>query len=77
VEINGQREGQWANDRAGLRDANSQGYNGANADVAKAAELADNALDQRVSQSDLNAANKNLQAQELDRINWKKNQVRV
>lgn len=75
VSINGQREGQWAKDQAGLRDANSQGYNGANADVAKNAELGDNAKEARVSNSNLDSANKHLQAQELDRINWKRNQV--
>jgi len=75
VSINGQREGQWAKDQAGLRDANSQGYNGANADVAKNAELGDNAKEARISNSNLESANKNLQAQELDRINWKRNQV--
>lgn len=75
IEVNGQRQGKWAKDRAGLRDANSQGYNGANADVAKAAELADNAKESQQSRSNLNAANKNLQAQELDRVNWKRNQV--
>ena len=75
VEVNGQREGKWAKDRAGLRDANSQGYNGANADVSKAAENADNADEARTSSSNLAAANKNLQAKELDRVNWKRNQV--
>ncbi|KAK7097762.1 keratin, type I cytoskeletal 10-like [Littorina saxatilis] len=75
IEVNGQREGQWAKNRAGLRDANSQGFNGANADVNKAALLADNSLENRISDSNLDAANRNLQAQELDRINFKRNQV--
>ena len=74
VELTGHQLGHWQKEKAGQREADSTGFNGAKADVAKAGEQVDKSLEARSSSSKLNAANKNLQAQELDRINWKRKQ---
>lgn len=74
-QITGQQEAKWAAERAGLKDANSQGFNNNDAEAAKSAVLADNSLDASKSSSSLDAANKNLLAQELARVNFKRNQV--
>ncbi|KAL8558914.1 hypothetical protein ACOMHN_028226 [Nucella lapillus] len=75
VELRGARQGKWAKDRSGLRDALAQGFNGAAADASKKADLSDRDLDHRQSSSVLDSADKSLQDQRLDRINYKKNQV--
>ena len=75
VQVNGQRQGKWQTNQAGLKDANSKGFSGANAAQSKDAALTDRATKNKFQNSDLEAADKNLHAQALDRINFKQNEV--